>query len=704
MDCPDEEREIRSALSRLPGVEELTFHLFARQVEVRHDAPVEEVLSALSAIGMEGTPVDDSFREADLPESSSAPLRTFYASLALLAAGTAAILLLRGAAPGPPLAYLPKALLLSSVLAGGWPVAARGWREIRNRSLGMNALMTISISGAVVMGEHWEPAVVVTLFALANHLEARSLDRAREALASLFSSTPERAILRVGGEDRTVPAETVAPGDLLVVRPGERVPVDATVRTGRSEVNEAVLTGESSPVAKKEGDPLFAGTVNGGGLLLAVADRPLDDSSYARILRRVERAQSEKAPVQSFMERFAAFYTPALLLTAVAVALVPPLLGLGEFSDWVYRGLVLLVVACPCAIILAAPVAAVSALTRATRSGILIKGTKHLELLGTVTAMAFDKTGTLTRGRLALASVHARAPYDEDSLLSLVASVEAGSAHPVAEALRHEARRRGLSPAAAERIADTFEAREGRGVAALVEGKRVLVGNAAFLAEEGIEPALLAALAPEREGEGRLRTASYVAVDGRPAGIFVFADRPRPEAVGAMSSLRRLGIRRLAMLTGDNEAIARESAATLGLDEVHAGLLPEDKEGIVREMARSGRVAMVGDGVNDAPALAAATVGVAMGAASSPAALETADVALLNDDLSKLPEAVALGRRMVTVIRQNVAGSLGIKAAFVALALSGRATLWMAVAVDMGTSLFVIFNGLRLLKKGRGTS
>jgi Cd2+/Zn2+-exporting ATPase len=476
--------------------------------------------------------------------------------------------------------------------------------------------------------------------------------------------------------------------------------VDATVRSGRSSVNEAVLTGESAPVAKKEGDPLFAGTVNGGGLLLAAAERPLSDSAYARILRRVEMAQGEKAPVQSFMERFAAVYTPAILAGAVLVALVPPLLGLGPFRAWAYRGLVLLVVACPCAVVLAAPVAAVSALTRATRSGILVKGTRHLELLGALTAVAFDKTGTLTSGRLAVEEVLPRAPHTEESLLALAAAVEAGSAHPVAEALRHEARRRGLAAVVADRPAASFEAREGRGVAAVVKGERVLVGNAAFLEEEGIETAPLSALAP-REERGSLRTVAYVAEGGHAAGIVVFGDRSRPEAKEALASLRRLGIGRLVMLTGDHERIARASAKSLGIDEVHAGLLPEEKEERVRAMAREGIVAMVGDGVNDAPALAAASVGVAMGAASSPAALETADVALLGDDLSRLPEAVSLGRRMVSVVRQNVAATLSVKAAFVALTLAGVTTLWMAVAVDMGTSLFVILNGLRLLPGGR---
>ena len=363
MDCPDEEREIRAALSRVPAVASLTFHLFSRQVEVLHRGEVEPVLDALRRIGMEGHPLDEALRRGEIPSSDRGPRGTFLLSGAALLLGAAALLLF----PGESLARLP---FLASILLGGAPVAMRGFREARNRSLGMNALMTISIAGAALLGEWEEAAVVVTLFALANMLEARSLDRARRATVDLFASAPERAVVRIGGpggEERIVPAEEVRPGDTLVVRPGERVPVDAVIRRGASDLNESVLTGESVPVEKKEGEELFAGTVNGRGLLIAEATRPLSESAYARILRRVEEAQAQKAPVQTFMERFAAAYTPAVLCTAVLVAVVPSLLGRGPAIDWAYRALVMLVIACPCAIVLAAPVVTLSALTRATR-------------------------------------------------------------------------------------------------------------------------------------------------------------------------------------------------------------------------------------------------------------------------------------------------------------------------------------------------
>ncbi len=696
MDCPDEEKEIRAALGRVPGVEGLTFHLFSRQVEVRHRGEADAVLSALKNIGMEGHPVDESLRKADIPEATKSPLTTFYVSAALFLAGGVAHLL----SPGSPWVRF---LFLAALLAGGVRVALRGARELRNRSLGMNALMTISISGTAILGEWAEGGAVVTLFALANYLEARSLDRARRATAGLFAVSPETAVVRQGGPEgveRTVSAEDVRTGDILVIRPGERVPVDAVVFKGASDLNESVLTGESAPVDKNEGDPLYAGTVNGRGLLLAEAARPLSESTFARILRRVEEAQSEKAPIQTFMERFAAVYTPAVLAGAVLVAVLPPLLGHGPLGEWAYRALVLLVIACPCAIVLAAPVATVSALTRATREGILVKGAHHLEALGTIRAVAFDKTGTLTGGKLKVTRVRATAAgATETDVVRLAGAVEAGSAHPAAEAVRHEARRRGIARAARGTLARTFEVVAGRGISAEVEGERVYVGNRRLFEELGNVSPDIDAMLSESGGNGT-RTVSLVGTSRGVAGILEMEDAIRPEARAVVRSLRALGVGHIVMLTGDRADVAKAAGAAVGIDEVLPGLLPDDKLGKVRELvAAHGAVAMVGDGVNDAPALALSSVGIAMGAAGSPAAIETADVALMAEDLRKIPAAIILGRRMVSVVRQNVASALVIKAAFLLAATAGYATLWMAVAADMGTSLLVIFNGLRLLSR-----
>ncbi len=700
MDCPDEEKEIRAALGRVSGVGELTFHLFSRQVEVRHRCDLGEVLSALRAIGMEGHPVDESLRKAGIPEADKTHLNTFYLSAALVIAG--AIFFLQS--PGSPWG---KVLFLAAVLAGGIGIAVRGAREIRNRFLGMNALMTVSIGGATIMGEWAEAGVVVTLFALANYLEARSLDRARKAVADLFAFSPESAIVRVGGvggQERTVAAEGVRPGDTLVIRPGARVPVDAKVFKGSSDLNEAMLTGESLPVDKTVGDPLYAGTVNGRGLLLAEAVRPLSESTFATILRRVEEAQSRKAPIQTFMERFAAVYTPAVLLGALIVGAFPPLLGYGAVGPWAYRALVLLVIACPCAIILAAPVVTVTALTRATHDGILVKGANHLEALGKIRAVAFDKTGTLTSGKLKVTRVGTMEGVDETDVVRLAGAVEAGSAHPAAEAVRHEARRRGIAQAARGTLARTFEILEGRGVSAEVEGRRVYVGNRRLFAEMGNSSSELDALLPPVGGGGP-RIVSIVGTSNGVVGILEMEDEIRAEARDTMQRLRSLGVEHVVMLTGDHADVAKETGRAVGIEEVFSGLLPDDKLEKVRELVKSyGTVAMVGDGVNDAPALALSSVGIAMGAAGSPAAIETADVALMTEDLRRVPDAIVLGRRMVSVIRQNVVASLMIKAAFLIAATAGLATLWMAVAADMGTTLLVIFNGLRLLGRNGRTA
>ncbi len=695
MDCPDEEKEIRSALSRIPGVEELSFRLFSRQVEVRHRGDLEEILAALRSIGMEGHPIDNSLRKAGIPEASREYLNAFFLSAALLLAGAVLSIYSPGSAWSTD-------FFIAAVVAGGLRVAVRGVREIRNRSLGMNALMTISISGAAAMGDLAEAGVVVTLFALAGHLEARSLDRARKATNDLFAFSPETAVLREGGaegRERTVAAEEVRPGDTLVIRPGERVPVDAVVFKGSSDLNEALLTGESIPVDKTEGDSLYAGTVNGRGLLLAKAERPLSESACARILRRVEEAQARKAPIQAFMDRFAAVYTPSVLVAAILVATLPPSLGYGDFSAWAYRALVLLVIACPCAIVLAAPVVTVAALTRATREGILVKGASHLEALGKVRAVAFDKTGTLTRGKLKITRVRPAEEGREDEVVRLAGAVEAGSSHPAAEAIRHEARRRGVALAARGTLARTFESIVGRGVSAEVDGRRVFVGNRRLFEEMGAELSVLGALLPPEEEVGGFRIVSIVGTSEGIAGVLEMADELRDEAPSAIRALRAMGVGHVVMLTGDRLPVARATGAEAGIEEVLAGLLPEDKLDKVRELVKAhGVVAMVGDGVNDAPALALSSVGIAMGAAGSPAAIETADVALMTEDLRKIPAAVALGRRMVSVIRQNLAASLVIKMLFLGMAVAGYATLWMAVAADMGTTLLVIGNGLRLLR------
>jgi Cd2+/Zn2+-exporting ATPase len=487
--------------------------------------------------------------------------------------------------------------------------------------------------------------------------------------------------------------DDLAIGDTILVRPGEKIPLDGVVVEGASDVNQAPITGESVPVEKSAGSEVFAGTINGHGALDVRVTRLRRDTAMARIIELVEIAQAQRAPAQAFVERFARYYTPSVLAVAGIVAILPPLAFGQPFEPWLYRALVLLVISCPCALVISTPVSIVSALASAARHGVLVKGGLHLERTASVRVVAFDKTGTLTTGRpevVEVVSVNGATPAE---VLALAGALEARSEHPIAHAVRRHARAAGLSPAAAE----GFRALPGLGAEARVAGALVTVGNHRLFEERDLcSPAVDAKL---RQMGARGRTAVLVARDRTAIGIVAVADATRVSGPAAMALLRRQGIEHIALLTGDNNDTARAIAAELGVDEVRAELLPADKVAAVADLRqRFGQAAMVGDGVNDAPALAAADVGIAMGAIGSDAALETADVALMADDLEKVPYLLRLGRRTVSNVRTNIAVALGLKALFLGLAVAGLATLWMAVVADMGASLLVIGNGLRLLK------
>ena len=505
---------------------------------------------------------------------------------------------------------------------------------------------------------------------------------------------PDVARVRRGGGEVTVPAAEVARGELVLVGPGTRFPLDGIVESGRSDVDQSPLTGESLPVSKEPGDGVFAGSINGGGALAVRVTRPAAETTLARILRRVEEAQAARAPSQGFVEAFARVYTPAVMLLAGLAAVLPPLLGWGTFGAWTYRALVLLVIACPCALVISTPVSIVSALTAASRRGLLVKGGASMEELGRVRAVVFDKTGTLTTGRPEVTDVLAADGADPRDVLALAAAVEARAVHPMAVAVVARARADGLAVPEAQDVVEL----PGRGVRGTVQGAEVLVGSHRLFDEGGLCDHRLDAALARLEAEGK--TAVLVGRPGTPApvlGALAVADTLRPEAREAIASLRALGVG-AALLSGDNARTAGAIAARLGLERAHADLLPEDKVAhLDRLRAEAGSVAMVGDGVNDAPALAAASVGIAMGLRGADAALETAAVALMSDDLRLIPAAIELGRATRRVVRQNVAVSLLVKGAVLALALLGHGSLWAAVAADMGASMLVIANGLRLL-------
>jgi Cd2+/Zn2+-exporting ATPase len=699
MDCREEVAMLERRFKSLGGLEDFSADLMGQRLHVRYDAArisAATIADAVADIGMRAWLDDEEpvigtdrrvRRRQALVLTSGIALAI---GLALEMAGA------RGPAEaGPSVRAIPWALacFVVSLAAGVGATIRKAWSAIRVWSLDINVLMVIAAAGAAILGEWSEAATVVFLFGLAQALEARTLDRARSAIRALMDLTPADALLRDAQGERRVGVDEIVPGAVIVIRPGEKIPLDGDVVAGQSAVNQAPVTGESLPVEKGPGDGVFAGTINGRGALDVRVTRLRRDTTLARIIHLVERAQAQRAPAQTLVERFARVYTPAVILLAAVVAVAPPLLLHLDWHAWIYRALVLLVVSCPCALVISTPVSIVAALAGAARQGVLIKGGMHLERTSGVRCVAFDKTGTLTRGRPEVVEVVAMNGADPASIVRMAASVEQRSTHPIAHAI--------LDHAAAERItamaADHVSALAGRGTEGSVDGGRVLLGSHRLFEERRLcSPALHDRLG-EMDATGR--TSVVVALDDRPIGIIAVADRPRETGKGAVEMLRRQGVSSIVMLTGDSRGTAQAIAAELGIDDVRAELLPQDKVAAVEELRRKyGPIAMVGDGVNDAPALASADVGIAMGVAGSDAALETADIALMADELLRIPYTFRLSRSTVRNIKMNLAISIVMKSAFVVAAVAGLATLWMAVLADTGASVIVIANALRLLR------
>ncbi len=597
-------------------------------------------------------------------------------------------------------------LFAAAMATGGALTARAAWYSLRARSVDMNVLMTIAAIGAAAIGQWSEAGLVVFLFSLGNLLQSLTMERTRRAVRDLVGIAPSQARVVDGDHTHTVAAAVVTHGDLVRVLPGERLPVDGRVVDGQAGVDQSPVTGESMPVGKTVGDDVFAGSIVQGGALTVRATTRVADNTIAKIIHLVEEAQAQRAPLQTSIDRFAARYTPIVVAAAAGVALLPPLLAGQPFSTWLYRGLALLIISCPCALVISTPVSFLAALGAATRRGVLIKGGACLEQAGSLRAIAFDKTGTLTTGTPRVTDVVSLNGDGGEQVLVRAAAVEGASEHPLARAIVDEAERFDGHHGSGRYQVTRFRAIEGKGVRADLDGETVLVGKAELFFDRGALPAtpgrdgLFSAELQRLELEGK--TVVVIGTPDRVDGLIAVADAIRPEARAAVASLRRRGVRHMALLTGDNQATATTIGREAGVDEVRAGLLPEQKVDAVRRLAaRHGAVAMVGDGVNDAPALAAATVGIAMGVAGSDAALETADIALMNDDLAALAATIRLSRATTRVIRENIALAIAVKAVFLVLAPLGLITLWLAVFADVGTSLLVIGNGLRLRLAGR---
>jgi len=588
---------------------------------------------------------------------------------------------------------LVAALALVAVLGSGITTYQKGWLAIRNATLNINALMSIAVTGALLLGQWPEAAMVMVLFAVAELIEAKSLDRARNAIQGLMRLTPERAtVLQADGTWQAVDSRSVAIGARVRVRPGERLALDGSILSGRSTINQAPITGESLPVEKAPGDAVFAGTINASGSFEYGVTAAADDSTLARIIHAVEEAQGARAPTQRFVDQFARVYTPVVCAMALAIAILPPLAVGGDWFSWIYKALVLLVIACPCALVISTPVTIVSGLAAAARMGILIKGGVYLEAGRKLAWLAFDKTGTITHGKPVQTDFEVLNGWGEAQVRALAASLASRSDHPVSRALFEAARRDGITL----RPVEGFEAIAGQGIKGSIGGTLYHLGNHRLIHENGSCFDGLEARLTALEEQGK--TVILLTDEHSVHGLFAVADTVKDSSRQAIAELQALGIRTI-MLTGDNAHTARAIAAQVGIDEVRGDLLPQHKlQAIESKQGQEGAVGMVGDGINDAPALARADIGFAMGATGTGTALETANVALMDDDLRKLPRFVRLSRQAHTVLVQNIVLALGIKAVFLVLTLTGVGTMWMAVFADMGASLLVVGNGLRLLR------
>ncbi|MFD0682005.1 MULTISPECIES: heavy metal translocating P-type ATPase [unclassified Paenibacillus] len=697
MDCADCAQKLEKRVGALASVNQVMVNYGAAKMTVEHDGSAEQaVIQTVKQAGYTA-----------LPDTGGKPLvadeRSFWrrnnkviptALSGLIFTITWALELVHAIPDSISTIFYALAMLI-----GGYRIARTGIYGLKSRTIGMDLLMTVAALGAGLIGQWEEGAAVVFLFSLGETLEAYTMDRTRKSIHGLMDLSPREALVRRNGEEMMIAIEAIQIGDTVIVKPGERIAMDGVISKGASTINQAPITGESIPVEKAEGDEVFAGTVNQQGALEVKATKLSKDNTLSRIINLVEEAQAQKAPSQRFVDVFAKYYTPAVLVIALLIAIIPPLFMGESFQVWFYRALMMLVVSCPCALVISTPVSIVSAIGNAAKNGVLIKGGAHLERLGAVSVVAFDKTGTLTAGIPQVTEIIPLDSRTEDEVLSIAAAVESASEHPVANAIVRKAKQANLPI----KSSSSFTSVTGRGAQASIEGTLFYIGSPRWFIHElklSLENIKDTIQRLEKQGQTVMLMGSGQDV----WAIFAVADEIRANSKSTLEQLKAIGIERTVMLTGDNQGTAQAVAAKLGNIDYRSELLPEDKVSSIKElMGKHGYVAMIGDGINDAPALATATVGIAMGAAGTDTALETADVALMADDLSKLPFAIGLSRRALRIIKQNIAFSLLVKVVFLIMIFLGTSTLWMAVLADTGSSLIVIANGMRLLRTKAGS-
>lgn len=692
VDCSEEVAAIETALKQTDHVREVNVSIMSGKATIQHDGKLsdQDLIDTLKSAGL------SSRKEGDdsTPDGNSKNWKLL--SVILSGAFTIIGLLVTWfVKPAPP--FVAEVIFSLAIVAGAWFIAPKAIRTLKQKRFDMNVLMTIAVIGAVIIGEWAEGAAVTCLFALSELLESFSVSRARRAIESLMELSPLTALVKRNGEVIEVDLADVAKEETIIIKSGAKVPLDGVVSAGSSSINQAPITGESLPVEKKAGDKVFAGTINGEGSLEATVTGRADETTLASMIRMIEDAQSQKAPSERFVDTFAKYYTPVIIILAILVCVVPGT-ATGEWATWFYRSLVLLVIACPCALVISTPVSVVSALTAMARRGVLIKGGAHLETVGKLRALAVDKTGTITQGLPKVTEVISLTDKNPDEIVSIAASIDTHSDHPIAVAITDYAKQQDI----AYTSASDYKSQTGRGADGSLDGHQYFVGNHRYTHELGICNDEIESRLHEVESKGL----SVVVVGHKPhddcagdvIGIIAVGDTIREDAKAAIASLHNVGIEQIIMLSGDNQTTVNAIAKEAGIDEAKGDLLPDQKiENVKKLLVKYKYVGMVGDGVNDAPAMASASLGIAMGAAGTDTAIETADMALMTDDLSKISEAIHLGRRTLGIIKFNIIFALLIKAVFLVLAFTGYTSLWLAILADTGATLLVIANALRLL-------
>ncbi|MEK5069662.1 heavy metal translocating P-type ATPase [Sporosarcina sp. FSL K6-1508] len=687
LSCTNCAAKFEKNIRKIETVDDVQLNFGASKITVLGGASIEQLERAGAFDGIKVYPEKQRIVEVKVPFWKKRENQTTIASLFLLILGIVTSSL---TGEGSISSIL---LFATAILVGGYSLFKVGLVNLTKLEFDMSTLMTIAVIGAAIIGEWKEGALVVFLFAVSEALESYSMDKARNSIRSLMDIAPNTAIIRRGNNELEVDVEDIQIDDIMIIKPGQKLAMDGEVVKGNSYISQAAITGESVPVHKISGDEVFAGTINEEGSLEVRVTKRVEDTTISKIIHLVEEAQAEKAPSQQFVDRFAKYYTPAIMIISLLIIVIPPLFLGGVWSEWFYRGLVVLVVGCPCALVISTPVAIVTAIGNAARNGVLIKGGIHLEETGRLKVVAFDKTGTLTRGTPEVTDIVSFRDMSTEEILRISASVEKFSQHPLASAIIREADKQDLELMPV----DDFQSITGKGAKATIKNELVHIGSPNLFKELQTLPEEYEEQIETLQREGK--TVMLVGIKNEVKGLIAVADQVRESSLTIIKKLYQLGIKKTIMLTGDNIATANAIGNQLGLSEVKAELMPQDKLDTIKSLREQfGKVAMVGDGVNDAPALASATVGIAMGGAGTDTALETADIALMADDLEKLPYTIGLSRKTLNIILQNVSFALGIKLIALLLVIPGWLTLWMAIFADMGATVIVVLNSLRLIR------